>query len=872
MLGALKTIRRGERRETLVAFSVLFLVLMSHALLETARDALFLGRLAPAQLPWVYIGLAAASLLVAELHGRLAGATSKRSLAITLAACGAITALFWALLAGRGTWMLYALYLWPGLIAALVMLEFWTLLGDAFTITQAKRVYGAIGVGSVAGSIAGSALASWASEQFSARHLLLPAALGLLLSGGVSLYLASPQEESAPAEPVEAPPDGLARGALQVLAHPYARGIVVVAVLGALAVTLADYLFKSTVAARVSRAELGSFFARAYLVYNLLSFACQTLFVNLAIRKLGVPLAAAFLPAVLLVTGAGTLILPILPAVVLVRGADASLRHSLHRTAFELLSVPLHARTRALVKRLIDIVGFRGGQALASLAILGIVTLPRPTTLLALVLVVLCALWLFAALRTRAAYVELFRRRMGKGQITHLKEFPELDAASLETVIRALDSDDDREVIAAIEVLERDDKERLVPKLLLFHPSHEVVRCVLALFARSGRKSAVRAIDRLLAHTTPAPLRAAALAVRAALDPATVVVKPEAELGEPEEVRAAFAVCRTALFGADRKPVDALSRSGTPATRLAIAEAIAATECHALGDVLIGLARDPEHEVRNTAIAAMGRLGGAALVRALVELMASDHTRAPARDQLVAMGDRALEALASALAEVALGPVRRELGDVIARLDPEPAARVLVNQLAVESDGLVRYRLIRSLEGIVAHHPGVDFDRGVIRRAIADTLSKAYRYLAYEIALERGGDERGGGPTPGCRLLKRLLRDKRKHAVGRLFRLLGLALPAESFAAAYRGVTSDRPELRANAIELMENVLPSDLRAPVLGLVEDLSPAERLARGRPHHAAEPVTHEQVLSRLLEGPAKTLREAAIYHTHELSHAD
>ena len=83
---------------------------------------------------------------------------------------------------------------------------------------------------------------------------------------------------------------------------------------------------------------------------------------------------------------------------------------------------------------------------------------------------------------------------------------------------------------------------------------------------------------------------------------------------------------------------------------------------------------------------------------------------------------------------------------------------------------------------------------------------------------------------------------------------------------------SDRPELRANAIELIENVLPADLRAPVLGLIDDLSPAERLARGAQHHGAEPESHEQVLRRLLEGPAKTLREAAIYHAHELSHAD
>jgi AAA family ATP:ADP antiporter len=786
--------------------------------------------------------------------------------------CGAVTALFWVLVGRTGPWLLYALYVWPGLIAALIMLQFWTLLGGSFTITQAKRVYGAIGVGSAAGAIAGSGLASWASGLVSSEHLLIPSALGFALAGGASLFLRSAPSLPPAEDAAEPPPEGLARGASYILAHPYARGIVVVALLTAGTVTVADFLFKSAVAARVEPGELAGFFARAYLVFNGLSLICQTLLASVAVRKLGVPLAATILPAVLLATSLGSLVLPLLVAVLLIKGADGSLRFSVHRTAFELLSVPLSPHTRSLVKRLVDIAGLRGGQALASLAILGLVALPEAGRVIPAVLIALSAAWLVAALRLRRTYVELFRRRLSAGQVTHLRAFPELDAASLETVIGALDSDDDGEVVAAMEVLERDDKAYLVPKLLLFHPSAEVVRHVLALFARSRRVQAVRAIDRLLGHATPAPLRAAALAVRASLEPDQDLLAAELGLDEPEEVRAAAAVCRTALAGADRAPVDALAASRSPATRVAIAEAIAACECHALGDVLIELARtSSEREVRDAAIAAMGRLGGDDLVRGLVELMARADTSAEAHNELVAMGDRALDALARALADADLGPVRRDLGDVIARADPERGARILVEQLEAEDDGLVRYRLIRALESIVAHHPAVEIDRRVIRHAITGALGKAYRYLAYEFALERGAEGGEACATPGCRLLRRLLRDKRKHAVGRLFRLLGLAIPTESFAAAYRGVTSDRAELRANAIELIDNVLPSDLRSAVLGLVDDLPLAERLERGAQHHPTDRVDHDDVLTRLRSGSASALSEAAVYHARELARA-
>jgi hypothetical protein len=250
--------------------------------------------------------------------------------------------------------------------------------------------------------------------------------------------------------------------------------------------------------------------------------------------------------------------------------------------------------------------------------------------------------------------------------------------------------------------------------------------------------------------------------------------------------------------------------------------------------------------------------------------MGRAETSSEARDELVAMGERALDSLARALADADLGPVRRDLGDVIARSDPERGARILVAQLEAEDDGLVRYRLIRALESIVAHHPAVQIDRRVIRHAITGAIAKAYRYLAYEFALERGAEGEACA-TPGCRLLRRLLRDKRTHAVGRLFRLLGLAIPTESFAAAYRGITSDRPELRANAIELIDNVLPSDLRSAVLGLVDDLPLAERLARGAEHHAPDRVDHDDVLTRLRTGNRSALSEAALYHARELQGA-
>ena len=42
------------------------------------------------------------------------------------------------------------------LLTTLVLVHFWTLVGNLFTVSQAKRLYGFIGAGSVLGAIAGS--------------------------------------------------------------------------------------------------------------------------------------------------------------------------------------------------------------------------------------------------------------------------------------------------------------------------------------------------------------------------------------------------------------------------------------------------------------------------------------------------------------------------------------------------------------------------------------------------------------------------------------------------------------------------------------------------------------------------------------------
>ena len=386
-------IRPGERRNVLGAFLTLFGLMTGHALLETARDSLFLAKLSARELPFVYLGIAFLALLVSEARhlSRHRSSCSRRGLSLMLVIASLVTLVFWNLLGRGGEWVLYAVYLWSGLLSTLLLVRFWTLAGGIFTITQAKRVFATVGTGSILGAIAGS----FAAQQIVARSdpaQLLPVAAGVFLVASLAPFLlrsTSPAPATAPALPApasSAPPAGgdsqasLASADLRatfqaIVRHPYLGRVAALVLVSTIAITIADFVFKGAIERAVEPDQLGYVFATVYLIVNVLSLVAQLAIVGWMTRSLGVDRVLAFLPLLLLIASGGFLVAaigvgisaawafrPVHGALVL-KAFDGTFRHSLHRTSIEVLYVPLAGAWRARAKGFIDIVGQRGGQA-----------------------------------------------------------------------------------------------------------------------------------------------------------------------------------------------------------------------------------------------------------------------------------------------------------------------------------------------------------------------------------------------------------------------------------------------------------------------------------------------------------------------------
>lgn len=860
---------------------MLLLMMAGHTVLETARDSLFLARVPVAQLPFTYLSIALAALAASELHGRLqARADVRQVLALTLL-IGALGALgFWHVFAAHASWAPHALYVWIAVTATLAVAQFWLLLSEWFTVTDAKRLYPLISAGGLAGAMLGGAIARAVSARYGDVALLgVGAGLFLLAAGAVRAGVCPRRSHEPMAATNLAPSDAASPASRRDLrTQRYLRRLLALTLLSSIAATLLDYLFKAEVARSVPDIELGRFFGSLNMWLNAAALLIQFVLAPRLLGGLGVGRALQTLPAVLLLVLLGASWLPGLLFVLALRGTDGTLRYSLHRNTLELLYLPLSTGARARWKTLVDALGQRGGQALGSLVILACLALPDAARPVPFLLGASVIGWLYLAATMERHYLALFRAKIKAGAIETRAEVPALDLRALESLIAALGSEDDNEVLATIDLLVDYDRAHVIPVLLLYHPSPAVVIRTLDVLASTGRSDFAGAARRLLTRDAGEQDDAVRAAAMLALARHMLPAELRAELNSalPQAARAAVLTALIArgldVGGAYARETARGCESGADgALRLAFARAFylqANRFCLPYLPRLL-VAAPPELELEVARI--MRVLPDTANVPHLLQMLDNRRARSLARDALLATGPSALQALASALVDAAAlpRPLRAHLPRSISRFDTPEATDYLLNQLERETDGWVRFKIIRGLGQLRKHMA----DPARTRRAQVEArqnLLRATRFLAWRVASERDRTREPRLVTAGGDLLLAALRDKQAHAVDRAVRLLGLAHAPHLIHDIRRALAGSDPRRRAESLEVLVHAAPPDIARALTALLDDRDDALRLARAAEalHERIATTDYQGRLEIMLADESEAVRSVAAYHVGEL----
>jgi AAA family ATP:ADP antiporter len=871
VLWRLLGVRREDRRDTAVAFATLVALLSGHAMLETARDALFLAKLAPEELPLAYIAVAVLALGVAKLN-QLAGARVARRtlLSLTLVAGALVTAgFFWISTAGAVG--LVALYVWTGLLATVAVVQFWLQLGEALHVGQAKRLFAVIGAGGLVGATLGSALAGalLALPGFGARSLLLTAAAFMLLAALASRGFRPPA--TAEATRRRAAAEDAVVGSLVSLVRRdgYLLRLLVIALLSAVLFTGVDYVFKASAvaAARAGGVPLGVFFARYYALVNAMALAVQLLVAPRLLRAVGVNRALLVLPLLVVLGAGGVLVTVGATSALLLKAADGTLRHSVHRTASEILYLPLARHVRERFKGIAEAVGQRGGQAVGAVLILLVAALApgAEVRIVGAAIVVLGATWLACMIGLEARYLELFRSELRAGTLDTDLDVPELDLASFELLVGALSAEDDGEVLAALDLFAAYGKTALVPALILYHPSRAVVLRALDLFGRTQRTDVLRLAGRLLRHEDP-EIRAAALHLMSGARPDEAMLREH--LADPAPAVRCTAVAGLVAAGrctaSELGELRAILDGDDPSARRALARTLRWLPAEPFLWAATALVERvaSERGLGNELACALALAPHACHIRVLIALLADRESRRAARAALVSLGDEALAAIEQALADPDTPQaVRLHLPRTVSRFGSARAARVLLDGLAGERDEAVAFKMLRGLGRMRAVDPGLAVDRQSVLDLARRALERAVGVLHWRIVAGAITARRARAITPAAELLVALLEQKEREAIERLFRLLHVLEPKQEFRVIYAGLTSKQAKARASGRELLSMLVPEPLRDGILALVEDAPPRQRL-RATAEHGFDPPGREALAALLERGDdAEALDEAA-----------
>jgi ATP:ADP antiporter, AAA family len=406
-------VRPGEGRAVVWSFLYFFFLLAGYYVLRPLRDEMGIAG-GVRNLPWLFTATFVVMLLAVPIYGAVvARLPRQRFVPLVYHFFVANIALFWVLLTYGAEPQMTArvFFVWVSVFVLFVVSVFWSFMADLFRSDQGKRLFGLIAAGGALGALIGPTLTVWLARPLGPVNLLIVAALllelAVLCASRLERATAGFAQAAEEAQKAHTPiGGGYLAGIVLLLRSRYLGGIALWVAFLSLAGTVL-YLMQAEIvaASAIDPAERTRIFATIDLAAGLLTVTIQLVVTGHFIRRLGVGIALAFLP---LVFGIGFAVLGLAPALLVIIAFQAIQRtanFAISNPAREVLFTAAAREEKYKAKNVIDIVVFRGADAVSSWvpAAAGVAAIALAFVMLPVALAwAILALWLGRAHERRA--------------------------------------------------------------------------------------------------------------------------------------------------------------------------------------------------------------------------------------------------------------------------------------------------------------------------------------------------------------------------------------------------------------------------------------------------------------------------------------
>jgi len=389
----------AERSSAIWSFAYFFFVLAAYYVLRPLRDQMAIAGGTRA-LPWLFTATFATLLLAQPLYGALVARLPRaRFIPVVYQFFAANLFAFWLLLslAIEPVWVARVFFVWVSVFNLFAVAVFWSFMADLFDSAQAKRLFGFIGAGGTAGALLGPAITIVLSVPLGPANLLLVAVVLLELAifcvGRLERSAGSPRAERGAGRAI----GGSAFAALpELVRSPYLLGIAAWVALLSFGATVVYFAQAHLVAAAVpDPAEQTRLFAGIDLAVGLLTLATQVFATGKLIERFGTAVAAGALPAVYLVGFSALAASPTLAVVLVLQVAQRWANFALANPARQVFFTVVGREEKYKAKNLIDVVVYRGSDALSGWLFDSLQAIGMKLAAIALCAVPVAAGWLY---------------------------------------------------------------------------------------------------------------------------------------------------------------------------------------------------------------------------------------------------------------------------------------------------------------------------------------------------------------------------------------------------------------------------------------------------------------------------------------------
>ncbi|MDF1698396.1 MAG: Npt1/Npt2 family nucleotide transporter [Saprospiraceae bacterium] len=853
---------------------LIFLLILTLILIKPTANAIFLSKVGVSALPIAYIMVAVLALIFTLFYNTYITKISPlrifyRSMQICILLLIGIGFILW--IEGYDIIGAYLFYLFISIFGILSASQFWILANQIFDAREARKYFGIIGFGAIAGGITGGYLASFISSLLQSEVIPFVAALILVLVLRYINKFSIPSKEKGAVPVAQSIASNFNEPIKLILESKHLFNIALVIAVSVFTSKLIDFQFGyfASLAYPIEE-DLTVFYGFMYSTFNLAAITIQVLFTTRVIGRLGIGYSLLLLPA-FLVLNAGFLI--VIPGIIFATGlklADASMKQSINKASVELIMLPVPKDIKLRTKTFLDVFIDSIATGISGIVLLLVLqAFDLANWLISALILCSSLVWFLLANRIRKEYKKVFRKSLKiKSDLAAIK-VKNIEESYMKILIEGSDT----QILKALNILIENPMHGLEntyldllkndnPKIvtlainLITYAKSDYSKIIVPYLDYNNQNVRIAAFEYIINH-------------QLSLDPNFLIDK----INDADSEVSIIALAAYAKeFKNDPRTLNILrvedrliemvaklekDENVNKSVWIGILKAIGYGKFSSLYRIINKYLKSEDLEMRSHAIMSAGETQSFIYLKVLFSMMDEESVESAILSSLAKFTVKRLNSMIEKYDDSSGLYIQRNISKVF-ELKPNQDS-IAALQLLMEAEDLeVRNNAIMSLRILYDNYPLLQIDNPLINRILIEESKYTNKILTVLSYYGNNIQDDNKGSQNEKHPLILLLKQKIDTNLRVIFELLHIKYPPENYIELYDYVKGADTELRNNAIEYVDNSLTYDLKSAIVPLLDYISTSDNI----PNVENDLKTRQKIKAFLMQNKDEEIRAMAL----------